>query len=63
MICETYLELTPVEKAKLIGEIVHCIQSDEFYLKIGTLMVIDAKEKGLFDNVTILPDSQNNHNS
>ena len=59
MICKNYSELTPIEKVMFIGELTHSCMSDEELFKIGTKLIDVAKAKGIFENVKIMPNSQN----
>lgn len=55
MLCEKYDRLTPVERVMLIGELLHAMQSDNEFFDKSVKIVRTAKRKGLFDNVKILP--------
>jgi hypothetical protein len=54
--CSSYQKLTTVEKVTLIGELIHCIQSDEYCLLTAKGMVNAARRRGVLDNVQILPE-------
>ena len=53
--CEKYIELTPVEKARYIGELLHVCQSDDTMYQLGLKLIEQGKFKGLFEGVEILP--------
>lgn len=57
MLCDSFSKLTPFEKIKFIGELVHACQVDEAFFKSGLDMISLAKKQGIFDGVTILPTS------
>ena len=63
MICKTYLDLSPIEKVMFIGELTHSYMSDEELYKIGVKLIDVAKAKGIFDNVVIMPNNQNDINN
>jgi hypothetical protein len=56
MICDKFLELPPREKILFIGELTHaCMNNDEMY-EAGKEIIKAAMEKGVFENVKIMPD-------
>ncbi len=57
MICKEYSQLSTVEQVIMIGKIVHAIQNDSKYFGIAKDVIELATLKGLFDNVTILPNT------
>lgn len=58
MICAEFDQLSPQEKTEYIGKLVHAVQSDSHFFKLGTLLIRDAKKEGLFDNVIINPSTK-----
>lgn len=63
MICDKYNALSHREKTEMVGLIVHAIQSDEHLFTIGEEIIRMAKMKGLFDDVKILPDQNEIHDT
>jgi len=61
MICEKYDKLTVVERVILIGQLCHSMQSDNEFFDAAKTIISNAKIKGLFDNVIILPNSIENY--
>lgn len=59
MICNKYSELSPIEKVKYIGELIHSVQSDDNLYLAGCEVISKAKDEGIFDGVVILPDPPN----
>ncbi len=58
MLCEQYQQLSPVEQIVMIGKIVHALQSDnKIFLNAKELIEL-ADSYGLFENVTILPNTK-----
>ena len=57
MLCEKYTQLTPLERATYVGELVHAVQSDNGLFELGEEVIKLAILKGLFDGVKIMPDS------
>ncbi len=55
MLCESFSNLSPIEKIKFIGELVHACQVSESFFKNGQDIIALAKKEGTFDGVTILP--------
>lgn len=58
MNCPTFLTLTPMERSKYIGMLIHAVQSDEELFILGQQLIDLATIKGLFDGVTIMPNNQ-----
>lgn len=56
MLCQKFNDLSHYEKIKYIGELLHSCQSDDFFFSAGESIILLAKEKGMFDNVIILPE-------
>ena len=55
MICNSYNQLTIVEKTQFVGKLIHLIQSEESaFLAADSLLKI-ANDQGLLEKVTILP--------
>lgn len=57
MICTKFEELTHKEKIELIGKVVHSIQSDNQLFIIGQAIIRQAEERGVLDDVIILPNA------
>lgn len=55
MLCEKYERLLPIERVMLIGKLLHAMQSDNEFFDKSVRIVRTAKKKGLFDNIKILP--------
>ena len=55
MNCESYQQLTPIEASTLIGQIVHLVQSDEWYFEQAKALIKMGEGDGLFDKVKINP--------
>lgn len=55
MICPEYDGLEPFEKSIFIGQIVHAVQNDSQFFKLGQKAIERAKRKGLFDKVKFHP--------
>lgn len=62
MICNKFSELSPFEKILFIGEITHSTMNDDDLFKMGQELIELAKEKGLFNNVKIMPDNDDTEN-
>lgn len=58
MICQKYQELNPIERVRLIGKIVHALQSNNIIFSCVVEMVEVAEKHGIFDNVKILPENE-----
>lgn len=61
MLCENFQQLTIEEKIKMVGMITHAIQSDDEMFYAGKELVKRASEKGIFNGVTILPNTSENN--
>jgi hypothetical protein len=57
MLAQKYYELTSVEKVKYIGELIHACQSSDIMFSHGEEIIKQAKLHGVFDKVTILPNT------
>lgn len=57
MLCSKFTELTPREKVIFIGELTHACMNDDFMFDIGKQIINIAENKGLFDNVKIMPEN------
>lgn len=57
MLCNKFTELTPKEKVIFIGELTHACMNDDFMFDMGKQIINIAENKGLFDNVKIMPES------
>ena len=57
MICENYDSLSPIDKVIFIGKIVHALQSSNVIFSDVERIIWRAQAAGVFDGVTILPDS------
>lgn len=56
MMCEKYEELTVVEKIRLIGAVVHCLQSDNALFIKALKLIDEGNKKGILDGVTFIPE-------
>ena len=56
MNCNEYQELDTKERIILIGQIVHLLQNDSESFVALSSMVRNAAQRGLFEDVRILPD-------
>ena len=56
MICEKYEELTVLERIRLIGAVIHCLQSDDELFKRALELVNKGAKKGVLDGVSFLPE-------
>lgn len=55
MICDKFSNLSVLERILFIGELTHaCMNDNEMYDK-GVEIIKEAKDKGFFDNVKIMP--------
>lgn len=61
MVCKNYAELSPLEKVMFIGELTHACMFDEALYEMGKGIISIASEKGMFDNVTIMPSSDSDY--
>jgi hypothetical protein len=57
MLCNKFTELTPKERVIFIGELTHACMNDDFMFDIGKQIINIAENKGLFDNVKIMPEN------
>lgn len=57
MICSKYEDLTILEKVQMIGKVHHAMQSDNELFDLASRIIDTAEMKGLFENVTILPNN------
>ena len=57
MLCNKFAELTPKERVIFIGELTHACMNDDFMFDIGKQIINIAENKGLFDNVKIMPEN------
>lgn len=55
MMCESYNQLTIIEKRELIGKLLHLIQTDENAYLIADNLIQKAHSDGSFDRIKILP--------
>lgn len=58
MICKKYDALTHSEKVVMIGELVHCVQSDDSMFELAQYLISLGRSIRLLDNVKILPDEE-----
>jgi len=49
--CESFEKLEIDEKTQLIGETVHALQNDEIFHLTVTIMLNNARQRGVFDKV------------
>ena len=54
--CNEYQELDTNERIILVGQIVHLLQNDSESFVALSSMVRNAAQRGLFEDVRILPD-------
>jgi hypothetical protein len=59
MICQNFSNLNSLEKVMFIGELTHACMNDDHFKEMGDLIITHAKRKGMFENVTILPENKN----
>ena len=57
MICNSYNQLTIIEKTQFIGKLMHLIQSEESAFLLADNLLRKADSEGTFNKVVILPDS------
>lgn len=55
MICEKYSNLTIEEKIRMVGILVHIIQTDDTFFDLGQMAIDKAAERGLLEGILILP--------
>jgi hypothetical protein len=58
MICENYSELSPLERVMFIGELTHACMADDDLFNKGKELIRLGIEKGIFENVKIMPEIQ-----
>lgn len=58
MICQKFEKLTPVERIRFIGSIHHAIMSDDEFFENAQYIIDEARLKGLFKGVKILPEPE-----
>lgn len=58
MICSNFNSLTPVQKAKFIGALIHAVQSDNICFIAAKMVIVSAEESGIFEGVKILEDGE-----
>lgn len=51
MICKEFLELEPIEQSTYLGKLIHAVQNDSEFFKLGKQLIELAEIKGLFDKV------------
>ena len=61
MICNSYNQLTIVEKTQFVGRLIHIIQSEENAFNVADTLLKKADAEGWFDKVTILPTEDPNN--
>jgi hypothetical protein len=57
MLGKRYYELSPIEKVKYIGELIHACQASDIFFSHGEEIIKRAKHEGMFDKVIILPNT------
>lgn len=57
MLCEKYDKLNHLDKVRFIGELCHAAQSDNEMFELAEGLIQLAITKGLFKNVTIMPNN------
>ena len=57
MICENYSELSPLERVMFIGELTHACMADDDIFNMGKELIRLGIEKGIFENVKIMPEA------
>ena len=63
MLCKSFDNLSHKEKVEFIGMLCHACQSNESLFSEGSGIIKMAKYIGLFDNVKILPNGNEEENS
>lgn len=58
MNCQKYIALSPKEKIEMIGKLIHAVQSDNDFFNRAQALIRLADNKGLFEGVTINPQSE-----
>jgi len=62
MNCNEYQNLTPLERTKFIGQLVHASISGSKYFKMATKLIENAHKEGLFNGVVINPEVLEDNN-
>lgn len=60
MNCEMFQNLSPLEKIKFIGKLVHAAQNDEASFNRASTLIFTAETRGVFEGVEILPENPEN---
>ena len=60
MLCEKYESLEPLDRSRLVGEVVHCLMNDNTLFDIAKEIVNLGYKRGLFENVKIMPEHDTN---
>jgi hypothetical protein len=55
MLSENYSNLTPLERVMYIGELTHACMCDDNLFNLGKEIIRLGINKGIFDNVKIMP--------
>ena len=55
MLSENYSKLTPLERVMYIGELTHACMCDDEIFDMGKELIRMGINKGLFENVKIMP--------
>lgn len=58
MICEKFQNLTPLEKIRFIGSLQHAAMSDDDIFESAKYIIDEARLRGLFKGVKILPETE-----
>ena len=58
MICNSYNQLTIIEKTQFVGKLLHLVQSKESAFLIADNLLREAGAEGCFDKVIILPNEE-----
>lgn len=53
--CENFQCLTPMERAKMVGEIVHLLQTSNLIFREVAVIIKVGKDSGLFNGVEVVP--------
>ena len=62
MICNEYLNLDPLEQSLYTGKLIHAVQNDSEFYKLGKQLIELAEIKGLFEKVKFHPDINHTEN-
>jgi len=60
MLCKKFSDLNYLERVLFIGELTHACMNDDKLKEMGDLIIKIAKDKGIFENVKILPEDESN---